>query len=123
MDTWLKISESVYNLALAFGAVTAGFGGLKLIDDYIDNRRTKKRIEKYRRWYPRDCIGEEFDLVHKPNARGTIYLLDKHFQTRHWIRSWQTFIDLNFNSSDVEEIEKKLFDSYAEREEIFTRHE
>jgi hypothetical protein len=91
------LSEIFYNFAIGFGAIIAGIVGVKIIDENISNKRVSNCIEDFRRQFHREKLNIDYILTNKPGVEGVLYLLNERKKSRHWIRLWQIFTDLNFN--------------------------
>jgi hypothetical protein len=111
----IHYSEIFYNFAVGIGVLLAGFGGLKILSDWLKNVREKKRKEKLttelKSRYPQSDHGETFQLIESKAKPGKIYLLDKVTNKKRHIASPSTFQALEFERHMVKELDHKEFKS------------
>ena len=122
MDIIQRISQIIYNFAVAIGAFLAGFGGLKVLNDWLRNVREEKRKKKLtaelKAKYPWGENGKTFKLIESKAKPGKIYLLDKATNKKHHIASWSTFKTLEYEREMVEKLDQEEFKSIEGGEKI-----
>jgi hypothetical protein len=115
-------SQVIYNLCLSVAALIGAFAGLKVLSEWLENRKRKRRIKRFSKRYPPSDRNEQgWEIVKNPTG-GEIYLLDHKNKTRSWIANIETFWDLGVPPPDYQDVERKTkaFDEYAEADDILT---
>ncbi len=122
--TTLEFSEIFSNYTVGFGALLAGLGGLKILNEWgsnikENNRRNKLRDELKVR-YPSIAQGKKFRLIETKFPPGWVYLHDKIMNEKHHIASMLTMIKLGFNRDEVDIISQIEFNAIPEKQEFLT---
>ena len=122
------ISSQIFNnYAVGIGVLLTGLGGLKVLyewaDNYRDKYRRKKLSEELKAKYPPKENGKSFQLIESTAARGKIYLHDKKTNKKHHIASILTLIDLGYDHSMAQGLDKDVFDSIETGDEFLTQGE
>jgi hypothetical protein len=106
---WYEAFESVL---VGIGTLLIGVGALYTIAPWVDKRREelkkKRKIDKYKSIYPLTSIDSDYSIVVSKTDRGKWYLIDKRFNTRHWIEDMDTVMALGWRQSKKEITESTL---------------
>ena len=107
-------SQIFYNFAVGFGAIVGSLAGIKLIFDYLSQKKKREYVNEIKKLYPPRKLDLTFKIVHSPKLKGKLYLLDFLSKNRYWIQSSQTLTDLGFFWDSAGEITQEEFDKYME---------
>ena len=101
----------------------AGFGGFRIGDDWLRQKRIKRKASRLRARYPDDLINKPngFELVDTTQIPGKWWLIDKRDNTRHWIRNLESTRDFGWNYGQVRHIDNSKLEQYEGGEIIDTR--
>ena len=118
-------SQIIYNLGLGFGAFIGAIAGIKIIEDWIKERKRQKLIRYYAKIYPSKTYNNTslgWELTRNPDIDRQIFLIDHNNKTRHWIANYDTFLDLGLHQEDatITEEKKNSFNSYTHKDNILT---
>ena len=114
------------NVAIGFGAILAGLGGLRYLVNYIEEKEKingiKNEIKKYQKVYPPLQKNITYKIVQSSDKKGKIYILDKD-NILHHVRNYPTFLDLDLSQDEIETIKAEDFSKYSVGKSIQTRSE
>lgn len=120
-------SQIFHNYAVGIGVLLTGLGGLKILYEwaisYRDKNKRKRLSEELKAKYPPGENGKSFQLIESSSERGKIYLHDRKTDKKHHIASILTLIDLGYDHSMVQGIDKDVFDSIDTGDEFLTQGE
>lgn len=120
----VKVAAEIYQLiAIGTAALFGSFGALKLLLDYLNEQRLKEKIEDYKKQFPINKLGKDFDLVRITKKPGAIFINDKKTNEIRWIYNPKTFrdIDLAPYQDKIKILTKKQFDKLNKGKTIKTR--
>lgn len=120
VETYSKI---ILNITLSFGAFFGGLGGLKLMDDFLKQKKIELIIKELQELYPISKFGDSFDLVESEEAKGMIFIRNKITNNLHHIGNRWTLRDLGFYVFKVITLSKEEFERYHKGERYLTRGE
>lgn len=93
-----EYSEVINNLGVSIGALLAGVGSLKYIEEHLNKLKIIKKKENYRKRYPLKRLNIDYYLVW---FKGRLILFDKKTRLHHHIRPWESAQDLSFTDKGV----------------------
>lgn len=122
LDKLKEISEIFQSFSIGIGALLGGLGALKVSSEWAKNLKRKLDARKWRKRFPKDKFGEQFDLVYKTYENviggGVIYVRDKRTKTKHWVADEETLKMLGFNLDEAKGIAASEFDGLKTGDEI-----
>ena len=114
-------TQQFQSICVGFGALFAGFGGLKIGLDWLKQERLKRKLTELARRYPIDSLGKNFELVDTLSIPGKWWLIDIDNKRKYWIRNLETARDLGWAYSMVKHVHDKYLDRFVIGEPINTR--
>ena len=120
----LKTSSDIFqSVAIGLGALFAGLGGATAFSDWWEKRQNRiRKIDEYRRRFPRKDKGVTYKIIHPQRDTGWQHLLELKGEhgvpVKHWIKDPKAFKALGFSGADAETVGDDLFNNYKEGEEI-----
>jgi hypothetical protein len=116
-----SLSRIFENTAIGFGAIIAGIGGFKFILDSLANIASEKKAQEFKRLYPANKAGIDFEVVDSPIQPGKKYVIDKIRKVRRHIGSSQTYTDIGLRVVALKPYTENEFNKYPEGDIILTR--
>lgn len=115
------ISEIIQALGIGLGAFLGAFGGLKVFLDWRASKQKEDYLKELRKKYPREGLDKDFLIADTDKSPGTWYILDKRSNTRHWVETMETMLDMGFWPGNGKRVSKETFNNYSESHSILTR--
>lgn len=120
----LQISQIFNNITVGIGALLAGAGGLKILDDWLELKKENQRREKLRAElktrYPLSQHIKTYRLIESDSKPGWVYLHDLESGKKHHIASMLTLLRLGYMRNWAKNISVKEFDLIPEGDEFLT---
>lgn len=118
-------TAQVQSLGVGIGALFAGFGGLKIGLDWLDQIKLKRKLSRFLRRYPINDLDKTYRLVDIRENSGKWWLLDETAipKARHWIRNYDTVRDMGWHGEAglPRRITKAELEKYERQDPINTR--
>ena len=120
----MEISQIFYNYAVGIGVLLAGFGGLRIFNDWLrtarEERRKKKLTAEFKAKYPKEENGKAFRLIKSSTSAKPrhVYLLNNDTKIKHWIASSLTFKALEYETYMVDDLKPDEINSFEEGDKI-----
>lgn len=111
-DKALVIAEVFNKSAIGFGALIAGVGGLKYLENYIENEKIKMRKEKYMSLYPTSEFDKTYDVVERKSVRGEFYIHEKNGDKVRHIGNSHTYNELGWARFGVKTLNDEEFNKF-----------
>lgn len=115
------VSEIIQSLGIGIGAFFGALGGLKVFLDWRVSKQKEDYLKELRRKYPREGLDKDFMIADTDEAPGTWYILDDRGNTRHWIETMETMLDMGFWPGNGKRVTKEKFNKYSENQSLLTR--
>jgi hypothetical protein len=114
-------TEQFEQVCIGLGALLTGFGGLKIIIDWLQQKQLKRKVSRFYQKYPIDQLNKDYLLVDTKNVPGKWWLIDKRTLKKHWIRNLETARDMGWTYSMVKHVADRSLNKYEVGENINTR--
>ncbi len=114
----LQIAADIFNkTSIGFGALLAGLGGFKYIEDYLARERVKVKRRIYLDLYP---VGhsENFDIVEREGKRGELYCRDKKSKIVRHVGNRYTYHELGWPPYGIKTLSDTEFGNYNKGDTI-----
>jgi len=108
------------SICVGLGALAAGFGGLKIGTDWLQQERLKRKVKALKKKYPLDQLDKDYKLIVTKEAPGKWQLLDSTNRSVHWIKNLDTTRELGWTYDKVKHITNKSIADYRQGEPIDT---
>jgi hypothetical protein len=118
---WLNFSAVFRDIAVGIGVLLGGFGGLRILIDWLKQSTETRRINRWKKLIsPSRVNNKEVELV-QVSGQNEIYALDKAkdilTDTMWWIRNPSTLHDLGFQRAtkhiSIDRLEKYKRERYT----------
>lgn len=99
--------------------ITAYFGSSYFIEEVL----RKRRIDNYRKMFPYEKYGEDWEIVVRTDRTGEPHVLNKKTSEIHHLWNMKTIYDLGWQFYDRKAVSKKIWATYKRGDYIRVRGE
>jgi len=109
--------EMFYYFCGGIGLLLAGFGGLKLFLDMLNQWKQKRKFKNYQDKFLPEDVDKTYELF-KEESGNKVYVYDLEDKKLHWIRNQHTRIEMGFDPKNYVPKSKEELNKYEKGEDI-----